>query len=988
MSFLIHPSVMRRSSGLERQRSRVSVRDERAHDDVRGRTLSGPSTYILRVKRTSIRAVVLLAGTTMCAAAQRAEPPDTLSPRAWVSMAIRAKGADSVAAREADWRAASARAPQAPGPRFALGVLARYDQRYQDSKEWLDSAAAVAGSPSWRSAINRERVTGMIAHGEFSAIREILSSLEQDSASIKPDEWAESRYVRTAYRRRLGGSISSAELDSISGIAAPSDTLLMAKVSCLRAAVDPARRIPHAEAGIALADAAGALSISASCALVVGTQFLSGAAMRDGMPWLDRAERAARKAHDLPTLAMALQWHGSALASMGYTPWATARLAEAIRIAQLIDDRSVEAWALLAVANSAALIGDASAASRALGRASALFEATGDVYGSANARALRANAQIQLGDLDGALTTATRTRALGDSLSQPGLSLRSIYTMANVAMRRHKFDAAATMLDSASARVRGMGPAFSRELAGYRGIHAVSTGRNVEAVNLLLVARHGYAADQELFRSSIDGALALAWIRRGDTTQSARLLRESNDALDRLRDSVASENMRRVVMPSEAWGGAASFVDQTLAGLVQSRTWLPAAFALTERARARALAKGSFGVVGSDTAPEVIAARQRVRATATSLAAVQRAMRPGTALLVYAGGLGEAPTSLIVVTRSTARGLTLAPLDSLGRDIVRWLALLESGERAVGAGKRVAAAVLSTALRNLPQGITRLVIVPQGAIYRVPFQALPVASGVLGDRVVVTISPSVSLAMAYAAEPRAVVPSVLALGAGDTEVASFTPSSLQISSDRSNPLTALPAAADEARAAAAWGIGSLALTGTNASESALKRESRGAFTILHTAAHALTSDQALGANWLILRPDSTNDGYVSGGELAELSAGRAMVVLSGCRTTGDFGSRGDAIDGLVAPLLARGVRTVVASHWAVSDRWTQVLMERFYRHLATGATTAEAMNLAQTSLRRSGVPARFWAAFSVIGDGSLIFLNAPAVQRTTGTPRL
>jgi CHAT domain-containing protein len=179
--------------------------------------------------------------------------------------------------------------------------------------------------------------------------------------------------------------------------------------------------------------------------------------------------------------------------------------------------------------------------------------------------------------------------------------------------------------------------------------------------------------------------------------------------------------------------------------------------------------------------------------------------------------------------------------------------------------------------------------------------------------------------------------------------------------------------ADEARAAASWGRGSLVLTGSDASESALKRASHAPYTVLHAAAHALTSDQSLGANWLILRADETDDGYVSGGELAELSAGRAMVVLSGCRTTGNFGSRGDAIDGLVAPLLARGVRTVVASHWAVSDRWTKVLMERFYQNLALGQTAAEAMNTAQMSLRRDNVPARFWAAFSVIGDGALRF---------------
>ena len=57
----------------------------------------------------------------------------------------------------------------------------------------------------------------------------------------------------------------------------------------------------------------------------------------------------------------------------------------------------------------------------------------------------------------------------------------------------------------------------------------------------------------------------------------------------------------------------------------------------------------------------------------------------------------------------------------------------------------------------------------------------------------------------------------------------------------------------------------------------------------------------------------------------------------------------------------------------MSDHWTKVLMERFYQNLARGLTVSEAMNTAQTSLRRDGVPARFWAAFSVIGDGALTF---------------
>ena len=79
---------------------------------------------------------------------------------------------------------------------------------------------------------------------------------------------------------------------------------------------------------------------------------------------------------------------------------------------------------------------------------------------------------------------------------------------------------------------------------------------------------------------------------------------------------------------------------------------------------------------------------------------------------------------------------------------------------------------------------------------------------------------------------------------------------------------------------------------------------------------------------------------------------------------------------MVTPLLARGVRTVVASHWAVSDRWTRVLMERFYANLAAGLEAADALNRAQSSLRTAGASARFWAAFSVIGNGALTLSNA------------
>lgn len=907
---------------------------------------------------------------------------DSLPPRAFWALAMRAKGDDSVAAKEAEWRSWAHSAPQATAPRLALAMLSRFDARYADGFAWLDSANRVAKTPVWRSAVARERVGALLLRGEFTTVPALMASMRGDTIGLPTGELAELRYLQMAYARTVKHSATLGDLDSIAALASPLDTSMHIRVECVRLTLDRPRMMEHATRAIGLARAARLGWLAANCEQNVGIHYFNIGEMGDAIAWFMRAEETARQSHSDPTLAASLQYHGAALRTLGYVFAARKRLTAAIRVAQRIDDRNVEAWSLLNVAGTARMIGDASTTASALRRAEVLFQLTGDANGYENVMLEKSLVQMMLGDYQGAMRIAIRGRAYADSLNDSRMALRSLYVQSDVNMRMHQLDDASKQLDEAEGIIRkALGQAWLTQLHEYRGLLALRRGDNTSAITTLEEVRNEYARRQELSRYSVNGALALAHMRVGDSVVAARTLIEANRDLDAVRDTMSEGGLRRLVMPPSIWGGTNGNIDEVLAAFVRSPKWLPTVFAVTERSRSRALLNGAIGSESTTDSVAANEARRRVRASAADLSEVQRTLKATTALLVYAGGAANARTSLMVITKTTARGFTLAPLDSLDRDIVRWLALMESGEPGIGAGRQVASAVLGTALRGLPATIKRLVIVPQGALYRLPFQALPVGAGVLGDRAVVTISPSVSLALAYAAEPRSVPARVLALGAGDTEILSQLPQSLDLNierSDRGNPLAPLRAAADEARAAANWGRGSMALTGVDASEAALKREAHGSFTVLHAAAHALTSDQTLGANYLILRPDATDDGYVSGGELAELTSRLAMVVLSGCRTTGDFGSRGDAIDGLVAPLLARGVRTVVASHWAVSDQWTKVLMQRFYQNLARGQTTAEAMNDAQMSLRRQGVPSRFWAAFSVIGDGALTFESTTA----------
>ncbi|MGH7536669.1 MAG: CHAT domain-containing protein [Gemmatimonadales bacterium] len=73
---------------------------------------------------------------------------------------------------------------------------------------------------------------------------------------------------------------------------------------------------------------------------------------------------------------------------------------------------------------------------------------------------------------------------------------------------------------------------------------------------------------------------------------------------------------------------------------------------------------------------------------------------------------------------------------------------------------------------------------------------------------------------------------------------------------------------------------------------------------------------------LALTPGQGEDGFVTPGELAGLRLDADLVVLSACRTAGGVVVDGEGVQGLTAPLLAAGARSVVATSWQVGDQLT------------------------------------------------------------------
>ena len=77
---------------------------------------------------------------------------------------------------------------------------------------------------------------------------------------------------------------------------------------------------------------------------------------------------------------------------------------------------------------------------------------------------------------------------------------------------------------------------------------------------------------------------------------------------------------------------------------------------------------------------------------------------------------------------------------------------------------------------------------------------------------------------------------------------------------------------------------------------------------------------------------------------------------------------GEGVQGLTAPLLQAGVRSVVATGWRISDRSTVTFVDDVYQALARGLVVSEALRAAKLEALRLGAPPGEWAAFSVVGD--------------------
>lgn len=164
-----------------------------------------------------------------------------------------------------------------------------------------------------------------------------------------------------------------------------------------------------------------------------------------------------------------------------------------------------------------------------------------------------------------------------------------------------------------------------------------------------------------------------------------------------------------------------------------------------------------------------------------------------------------------------------------------------------------------------------------------------------------------------------------------------------------------------------------AYTEAEATESRFKeRAAKG--QILHLASHTLINDQEPLYSRLVFSPDesSEEDGLLHTYELYGMDIPAEMVALSACNTGLGKIKAGEGIISLARGFMYAGVSNVLMSLWAVSDRSTAQLMQFFYEALADGKPKADALRAAKLSYlaqadANTAAP-YYWSGFVLISS--------------------
>jgi CHAT domain-containing protein len=280
-------------------------------------------------------------------------------------------------------------------------------------------------------------------------------------------------------------------------------------------------------------------------------------------------------------------------------------------------------------------------------------------------------------------------------------------------------------------------------------------------------------------------------------------------------------------------------------------------------------------------------------------------------------------------------------------------------------------------------GKSNLVIIPDGVLWELPFQALqPARNHFLIEDFAISYAPSLTVLqkMMKTRQTRSTTASTTLLAVGNPIVAVETSTRVK-SVMMDEQLLPLPEAERQVKLLGQLYTASRSkvYVGQEASEARVKAEAGGS-RILHLATHGILNDASPMYSQIVLAHtvgDTNEDGLLEAWEIMNLELKADLVVLSACETARGKLGAGEGMIGLSWALFVAGSPATVVSQWKVESASTTELMVAFHRNLkgqnrGQRLTKAEAMRRAALRLLKLKEYRHpfYWAAFVIVGDAN------------------
>lgn len=472
-------------------------------------------------------------------------------------------------------------------------------------------------------------------------------------------------------------------------------------------------------------------------------------------------------------------------------------------------------------------------------------------------------------------------------------------------------------------------------LAEHKPSEALALYRQIEA------AASGDDAGYQRFWAE-DG-IARSQLALGDKAQALATWTQALDGLDQVRAQFHSEEFKMGL-----FSDVQSVFEQAI-DLYSQQGDSAAAFDLSERSRARALL-------------DEVRDRAHLKSDATTsvpVAVLQKQLRPDERVVEFQ----DLPARLLVWVVGND-GIREQSYPIPRKDLVQLVdafrqSIIDGRRSAVNAADQLGELLLKPLA--LQPG-TRLIVVPSGSMYYLPFQALRLDGKYLIETHPLSVSPSASIAMQLIQRGTVVHGTLTAFGNPDVA-----------------PQYALPGSEAEVKALAAAFPDARVYLHADATKTRFE-QTAGSTSLIHVAAHAQADSIDPLYSRILLANENGKADFLEAHEVLGLDLDKvSLVTLSACESGLGRVADGDEVLGFTRSFLAAGASGLIVSLWPVSDEATKLLMSTLYGELAKGVDVQTAMQHAQLAvLHTKGMDHPFfWAPFNVIGDWRLTVRTAP-----------